>query len=122
MCGEGKTEREREVCRRVQTEANAWRAVERDGGPADLKKTKWKGHEHLCNTDMPVRNENFGTDRTTTTQAASVRKQLGTKNSKSKEGRQEKDGPDDAVKKLRQHLTPGKGKQMKIERSAIIAV
>ena len=31
-------------------------------------------------------------DRTTTTKAASVRKQLGTKNSKSNEGRQEKNG------------------------------
>ena len=39
-----------------------------------------------------VRNGNFGTDGTTTTKAASVRKQLGTKNSKSNEGRQEKNG------------------------------
>ena len=30
-------------------------------------------------TGMPVRNGNLGTDRTTTTKAASVRKQLGTK-------------------------------------------
>ena len=36
---------------------------------------------------MPVRNENLGTDRTTTTKAASVRKQLGPKNSKSNDGR-----------------------------------
>ena len=41
---------------------------------------------------MPVRNGNLGTDRTTTTKAASVRKQLGSKNSKSNEGRQEKNG------------------------------
>ena len=41
---------------------------------------------------MPIRNGNFGTDRTTTTKAASVRKQLGTKNSNSTEGRQEKNG------------------------------
>ena len=41
---------------------------------------------------MPVRNENLGTDRTTTTKAASVRKQLGTTNSKSNEGRQAKNG------------------------------
>ena len=39
---------------------------------------------------MPVRNGNLGTDRTTTRKAASVRKQLGTKNSKSNEGRQVK--------------------------------
>ena len=41
---------------------------------------------------MPVRNVNLGNDRTTTTKAASVRKQLGTKNSKSNEGRQEDNG------------------------------
>ena len=63
-----------------------------DGGPADLKKTKGQGHEHLCYTGMPVRNGNPGNDRTTTTKVASVRKQLGTKNSKSNEGRQEKNG------------------------------
>ena len=29
--------------------ANTWRAVEGgEGGPADLKKTEWQGHEHLC--------------------------------------------------------------------------
>ena len=39
-----------------------------------------------------VRNGNFGTDRTTTTKAVSVRKQLGTKSSKSRESRQEKNG------------------------------
>ena len=41
---------------------------------------------------MPVRNGNPGNDRTTTTKVASLRKQLGTKNSKSNEGRQEKNG------------------------------
>ena len=46
----------------------------------------------MCHTGMPVRNGNLGTDRTTTTKAASVRKQLGTKNSKSNEGRQAKNG------------------------------
>ena len=60
-------------------------------GPADLKKTEGQGHEHSCHTGMPVRNGNLGTDRTTT-KAASVRKQLGTKNSKSNEGRQVKNG------------------------------
>ena len=39
---------------------------------------------------MPVRNGNLGSDRTTTTKAASVRKQLGPKNSKSNEARQVK--------------------------------
>ena len=39
---------------------------------------------------MPVQNGNLGTDRTTT-KAASVRK-LGTKNSKSNEGRPKKNG------------------------------
>ena len=61
VCGYGKTERE--VRRRVQAEAN-----------------------HLCHTGMPVRNGNLGTDRTTTTKAASVRKQLGPKNSNRNEG------------------------------------
>ena len=36
-----------------------------DGGPADLKKTQGQGREHLCDTGMPVRNGNPGTDRTT---------------------------------------------------------
>ena len=39
---------------------------------------------------MPVRNGNIGSDRTTTIKAASVRKQLDPKNSKSSEGRQAK--------------------------------
>ena len=58
---------------------NAWRAVE--GVMADRrisKRLKGQGHEHLCGTGMPVRNGNLGNDRTTTTKAASVRKQLGT--------------------------------------------
>ena len=46
----------------------------------------------MCYTGMPVRNGNLGTDRTTTTKAASVRKQMGPKNSKSDEGRQAKNG------------------------------
>ena len=55
------------------------------------KKTEGQGHEHFCDTDMPVRNGNFGNDRTstTTTKSASVRKQLGTKNNV---GRQAKNG------------------------------
>ena len=60
------------------------RAVEEvTGGPADLKRTKGQGHEHLCDTGMHVRYGNLGDDHTTTTKAASVRKQLGTNNSKS---------------------------------------
>ena len=51
-----------------------------------------QGHEHLCHTSMPVGNGNLGSDRTTTTKAASVRKQLGPKNSKCNEGRQSKNG------------------------------
>ena len=69
VCGDEKTE----VRRREQAEANAWRA---DGCPADLKKPKVQDHEHLYHTGMPVRNGNSDTDRTTTTKAASVRKQL----------------------------------------------
>ena len=46
----------------------------------------------MCDSGMPVRNGNLGNDRTTTTKDASMRKQLGTKNSKSNEGRQEKNG------------------------------
>ena len=41
---------------------------------------------------MLVRNGSLGNDRTTTTKAASMRKQLGTNNSKSDEGGQEKNG------------------------------
>ena len=92
MCGDGTTERE--ARRRAQAGANAWRAVEGgNGGPADLKKTKGQGREQLCVTGMPVPNGNLGSDRTTTTtKAASVRKQRGTKNSESNERRQAKNG------------------------------
>ena len=41
---------------------------------------------------MPARNVNLGSDRPTTTKAASVRKQLCPKNSESNEGRQAKNG------------------------------
>ena len=69
MCGDGKTERE--VCRRVQAGANAWRAVEEVMADRRISKRN-EGHEHLCHTGMPVRNGNLGSDRTTTTKAASV--------------------------------------------------
>ena len=49
-------------------------------------------NKHLCGSGMPVRSGNIGNDRTTTTEAASMRKQLGTKNSKSNDGRQKKNG------------------------------
>ena len=49
-----------------------------------------QGHEHLCHTGISVRNGNLGTDRTTTTKAANVRKQLGANNSKTIDGRQAK--------------------------------
>ena len=52
--------------------------------------TKGQGHEYLCDIGMPVWNGNLDNYRTITTEAASVRKQLGTKHSKSNEGRQEK--------------------------------
>ena len=71
MCGFGKTERE--VRRRVQTGSNAWRAVE--GVIADRRMSKilkGQGREHVCHTGMHIRNGNLGTDRTTTTNAASV--------------------------------------------------
>ena len=58
VCREGKTERE--VRRRVQAGANAWRAVE--GLVTDRRISKRLGHEQLCHTGMPVRNGNRGTD------------------------------------------------------------
>ena len=83
---------EREVLRRAQAGASMESSWGGDGRPADLNKTTRQGHEHLCDTSMPVRNGNLGNDRTTTTKAASVRKQLGSKHSKHNEGRQEKNG------------------------------
>ena len=63
--------------------ANAWRPLE--GVMVDRRISKrLKG--------MSVWNGNLGSDRATTTKSASVRKQLCTKNSRSKESRQDKDG------------------------------
>ena len=90
---ESHREREGGYVEECRAGANALIAVE--GVMADWrisKKTKGHGHEYLCDTGMPVRNGNFGTDRITTPKAASVRKQLGSQNSKSKEGRPEKNG------------------------------
>ena len=44
-------------------------------------------HRHACTERKPI-----GSDRTTTTKAASLREQLGPTNSKSNEGRQAKNG------------------------------
>ena len=55
-------------------------------------KTKVQGHEQLCHTGMPVRNGNLSIVRTTTTKATSMRRQLGTKNSKRNEDREAKNG------------------------------
>ena len=87
MCGDGKTERERGTSKSTDWSEHVESSGGGDGGPADLKTTKGQGLEHL-----PVRNGNLGNDRTITTKAASVQKQLGTKNSNSNEGRQEKNG------------------------------
>ena len=101
MCGDDVSRRgsmrRREDGERSTSECTGWSdRVESsggsDGGPADLQKTTWHGHEHVCHIGMPVRNGNLGTDRTTTTKAASVRKQPSPKNSKSDEGRQAKNG------------------------------
>ena len=93
MCGDGNTERERgggyvEEQRPERTRGEQLRG---DGGPADLEKTKVQCHEHLCDTGMPVRNGNLVNYRNTTN-AASVRKQLGTTNRKSNESRHENNG------------------------------
>ena len=77
--------REREgVRRRAQAGANAWRAV--NVVMTDRRKFKrLKVMSTLCDTGMPVQTGNLGNERTTTTKAASMRKQLGTKNSKTNE-------------------------------------
>ena len=78
---------EREVRRRVQARANAWSAVE--CVMADQRFSK-RLNAKVMSTCV-IRNGNVGTDRNTTTKAAAnVPKQLGAKNSKNKEGKQEK--------------------------------
>ena len=87
VCGDGKTEKE--VRRRVQAGAIAWKAVE--GVMADRRISKrLKGKVmSTCVTPACL----YGTKTLAlTTKAASVRKQLGPKNSKSDEGRQAKNG------------------------------
>ena len=59
--------------RRAQSGANSWRAVE--GVTTDRRNSKRvKGKvRSTCDTGMPVRNGTLGTDRTTTTKAASAK-------------------------------------------------
>ena len=62
----------REKRRRVQAGANAWRAVEGVMADRRISKRLKLGQGHF-------RNGNLGSDRTTTTKDASVRKQVGPK-------------------------------------------
>ena len=71
------------VRRRAQAGANAWRAVEMVMTDRRIFK-RLKVISTLCDTGMPVQKGNLGNERTTT-KAASMRKQLGTKNSKTNE-------------------------------------
>ena len=89
VCGDGTTERD--IRRRVQAAANGWRAVARVMADRRFSKRLKGKFLYLCHTSTPVRNGNLGSHRTTT-QAASVRKQLGPTNSKSNESRQAKNG------------------------------
>ena len=90
LCGDGNTERGRGYVEEHRLYRTRGEQLRGDDEPADLQKTK--GHEHLCDTGIPVQKGNLGNDRTTTTKAASMRKQLGTKNSKTNEGRRGKNG------------------------------
>ena len=92
MCGDGKPERE--VRRRVQAEANAWIVVE--GVMADRRISKRLKGKVMSTCVTPA--WLYGTETLTLIELqqqrlhASVRKQLGPKNSKSNEGRQAKNG------------------------------
>ena len=88
VCGDGKTERE--VRRRVQAGAKAWRAVE--GVMADRRISKRLKGKVMSTCVTPACLYGTETLALTTTKAASVRKQLGTQNSKSNKGRQAKNG------------------------------
>ena len=91
VCGDGKTERD--IRRRVQAAANAWRAVAWVMADRRFSKRLKDTFMSTCVTlaRLYVTETNLGSDRITT-QAASVRKQLGPKNSKSNESRQAKNG------------------------------
>ena len=71
------------VRRRAQAGANAWRAVEVVMTDGRIFK-RLKVMSTLCDTGMPVQKGNLGNERTTT-KAASIRKQLGMKHSKTNE-------------------------------------
>ena len=86
VCGDGKTERD--IRRRVQAAANAWRAVARVMADRRFSKILKGKFMSTCVTLARL----YVTETLATTQAASVRKQLGPKNSKSNESRQAKNG------------------------------
>ena len=92
MCGDGKTERG--VRRKVHAEANAWRAVE--GVVADRRISKRLKGKAMSTFVTPACLHGTETLALTEIQQqrrqGHVRKQLATKNSKSKDGRQEKKG------------------------------
>ena len=91
--------RERQVCRRAQAGAIAWRAVDEVMADRRISKRLKGKVMSICVTPAVCLygTETYSNDRTTTTKAASVRKQLDTKNSKSNEGRHDNNG---AVKRL----------------------
>ena len=88
VCGDGKTERE--VRRRVQAGANAWRAVE--GVMADRRISKRPKGKVMSTCGTPACLYGTETLALTELQQQSVRKQLGPKKSKSNESRQAKNG------------------------------
>ena len=110
LSGDGKTERE--VRRRAQAGANAWRAVEGVMADRRISKTKGQGHEHLSCVTLATL---YGTETlamtelkiyatSSTPKAASVRKQPGKKNSKSNEDTQEKNGETRVQRRLTERL------------------
>ena len=62
MCGDGKTERDRYV-EEYRPERARGEQLKGDGEQSALNKIQGQGHEHLCDTDMPVRNGNLGNGR-----------------------------------------------------------
>ena len=87
VCGDGKTERD--IRRRVQAASNAWRAVARVMADRRFSK-RLKGK--FMSTCVTLARLYVTETLALTEQAASVRKQLGPKNSKSNESRQAKNG------------------------------
>ena len=55
VCGDVKTEREGYV-EEHRPERRLGEQLRGDGGPVDLKTTQGQGHEHFCDTCMPLRN------------------------------------------------------------------